>query len=277
MIDKYSSWPLSIPRSGGSKIALDAEGRIKPTETTIAAWETPEKGEGAPGQYPAPKRVVIRIDGDVTNGLDYNGAQGFPAAVVKVIYNIGTMTREVLVDCVNQSALVVWAQSVYVKTCWDKRRIERMARANGVLPCREQDLSAAISAWHSGDNGVADARWLDAIEADTEDSDHISETSIHPIPVGARGFRFLDALVNGAAVSTPGLTTSIIFSAGEFTAMPNGFVEAVTNGATDTAIIAVPVCAKYLFLTYPSGTIATFDTTAWIEWILAPNTLPVLS
>jgi len=282
-----TSAPLSVPRSGGTKMNLTngdgggGEGMLGPTEQVIAAWQTTEDGTEGPGHYSAPKRVVIRCDGDVCNqGRDISGNQGFPAAVLQIRYTIGTLVRQVLVDCVNQSALVVWAQSVDVKTVWDRRRVSRMGiqhgETPGILPCASQDLAAAISACECGDSGVADARWLDCLAVD--DTDGITyETSIHPIPDGARGFRFLDALVGGTVVSTPGLTTKIVFTAGEYANLPAGFVEAVTNGATDTTIIAVPVTAKYLILYYPAGTIATFDTPAWLEWLIAPNTLPVLS
>jgi hypothetical protein len=119
--------------------------------------------------------------------------------------------------------------------------------------------------------GPADARWLDVINVD--DDDETTEFSIHPIPDGARGVRFLDTLVNGVMYSTLGATQLVAWSADTFDNFPIGVVQVNANTAADTGILIVPPLARFLFIAYPSGTISTFDIPAFIEWIIAPATL----
>jgi hypothetical protein len=292
-----TSMPLAIPRSGIARLAY-AQGLGSPgdipsgeiatntpwgAEELIAGWQTPEWGEGA-GHYSAPKRVVIRIDGHITQRFDgFLGNPGFPCGVLNVRYTIGGYVREVLIDAVNQSGLVVWADSVDVKSQWDTRRINRLATLGidgeggflpFVLPCMGQDMACAISSSDDGDTGDADARWLDVIAQDASSEDPTSETSIHPIPHGARAFRFLNALVGGVMTGVPELTTIIAFSAEPFDAYPRGIVELVTNGETDSSMLLVPTGAEWLFLQFPLNTISTFDQPSWIEWIMSPVSPP---
>jgi len=262
---------LATPRSGVQRLHwVDGRPVTKEQGQLVAAWQSPEKG--------APKRVVIRCDGVLSDDAATRDAQGqlttagFPCAVLEVRYTIGGLTKKVLVDAGGQSALTVWAESVDVEPIWDTRRIARIA--DSIAPCQEQLLGATINSdWIHGDSGPSDARWLDAIHQDIDEGEGDSEWSIHPIPEGARGVRFLDALVGGAMFSVPGATEVIAWSADTFSQYPNGAVQFNTNGATDTSILIVPAGARWLFLSFQSGTIATFDVPSWIEWIMAPATL----
>jgi hypothetical protein len=229
----------------------------------IAAWETKE--------HKAPKRCVVRIDGIIRDQLDESKAPGFPCAMVSVQYSIGGLARRVLIDAVNQSALVVWAESIEVLAAWDERRVTRLA-AQSVKPCREQQVAAAINSDETvGDTGPADARWLDVLNADST-TDTV-EWSIHEIPTGARGVRFLNALVSGANFETANKANFIAFSADTFASYPAGLVELAIDDLTDQAVVIVPTGARYLFIQFPSGTVASFDEPSWIEWIMAPATL----
>lgn len=257
---------LAIPRSGSAQVNLDANNRpILGQLITFAAWENPEREENAQGGIP--KRMVVRLDGHITSTDD-----GFPIFVSKVRYSIGGYVREVLVDSVNQSALVVWAESIDVTAHFDKHRFDRMISQKD--PSNAQILAASISGCECGDVGPADARYLDMIAVDFHGEEDPTEWSLHRIPHGARGLRFLDAIVAGNMFSVPGATDAILWSADNFDVFPGGFVQANTNGATDTSILIVPPVAKWLFLRFPAGTIASFQAPSWIEWIIAPNTLP---
>lgn len=264
-----SSRQLSIPRSGTSTRLLYSEIADRAKLTTFAAWQTPEKG--------TPKRVVIRLDGEASG-------DGYPCAVATVRYSIGGLTREVDVDCAGQSALVVWADSVDVTAKWDTRRIARIAAYSegGVQPASWQSLAASISAGaDAGDQGAADARYLDVIRPDIEIPQEGGFLSLHPIPFGARGLRFLDGYASGAVISTPELASFIAFTAqpliaGTLPSAPqNGVIEYVTNGATDTSLIIVPSCAKQLWFMYAfPNAISDLAAPAFIEWILSPNSVP---
>jgi len=275
MIDQYSSGPLAVPRSGVSRMVVSPEGLLS-REELIAAWKTPEQGDGSNGNRTAPKRVVVRIDGYISDQHDVNGDTGFPCAMVQVIYRVGGFTREVLIDAVNQSALVVWADTIEVKTIWDRRRIERLAAFTlddepaPVLPCVSQDIACAISAWHDGDAGPADARWLDTISVDA--ATDLIEVSLHQVPNGARGVRFLNGIdSSGNPVRLANVAKSITFSS----APSGGFIESVDNGLTDQSTIAVPVCAGYLTIVFPLGTLASSIFPVWLEWIMAPGTVGI--
>jgi hypothetical protein len=267
-----SSAKLAIPRSGVQKLDL-INGLPDPRqEITFAAWQTPEKG--------TPKRVVVRIDGHITNQLTDDGdfQAGWPCGVVNVRYTIGGYVKNVLIDATNQSGLVLWAESVDVTAVWDTRRITRLSNNNA---CIGQQVAASISACECGDTGAADARWLDvlALDATTGSSESpptFFDWSIHPIPPGARGLRFLDALVGQLTFSVPSATVNIVWSADTFDNYPGGFIQANTNGATDTSILIAPPCAKFLFISFLHGGnfFSNLDCPTFIEWIIAPSTLP---
>lgn len=273
---KPTSVKLATPRSGAVVLnRVNGKEVVKELGNTYAAWETPEKG--------SPKRCVVRCDGAIKeeDTDQTSGRGGFPCAVNLVRYTIGGMTKTVKVDTVGQSALVVWAESIDVTAIWDQRRIDRLATLpdgtnEDTLPCSTQIVAATINSdQDDGDTGPADARWLDAIKVDATSGEGPDlEWSIHPIPDGARGLRFLDVLVNGAMTSVPGLTTIIAWSTDTFNRYPTGVVQLNTNGATDTSILIAPPLARYLFLAFPLNTISTFDIASWIEWIMAPQTLP---
>lgn len=232
---------------------------------TLAAWQTPE--------LDIPKRVVVRIDGVINNALDTDGNGGFPCAVARVDYTQGGMSKSVLVD--PQSSLPVHAQSIEVTPVWDQRRIDRLAVLDLALkkPCKSQNIAAAMSVGDdSGDTGPADARYLDVIKVDA--SDDTTEWSVHPIPNGCRGFRFLDTLVDDEMVSVPGLTSIIALSVQPFSRYPSGVIQLNDGGVTDTSILITPAHAAYLFLGFPTNTIATFDIPAWVEFIMGLETLP---
>lgn len=259
---------LVAPRTG-SVYVNRVDGKAVDDELVIiAAWQSTEPK--------APKRCVVRCDGKLASEVDNDDAPGFPCAVLRVDYSIGGLSKRVLIDAINQSALVLWAESIEVLADWDTRRIARIA-AYDRNPCKRQLLAAAINSdANIGDQGPADARWLDALAVDqagTEDP-AVPEWSIHPVPEGARGVRFLNALAAGANVETANAAPFIVFSALQFASYPTGIVETVINGLTDQSIIIVPPGSRYLFIAFPSGTIAGFDEPAWIEWIMSPNTLP---
>lgn len=265
-MSEKTSTALAVPRTGVGYLTLvDGVQPTKEKGQLIAAWETPEKTV----LTKAPKRVVIRTDGILT---DQGTAGGIPCGVLAVRYTIGGLKRNVLVDALKQNALVVWAESVDVEPVFDARRIERLSRYS-VDPCPKQQVAAAITsgAGH-GDSGAADARWLDVLALDATEPESNNEWSIHPIPDGARGVRFLNALVSGANYETADKATFIVFSACSFPVYPTGLVETVINGLTDQSIILVPAGASWLFVQFPAGTFAGFDEPPFIEWILAPST-----
>lgn len=261
-----TSRKLATPRSGVQRLRrVNSKPVTSELSQLVAAWQTEEPG--------APKRCVVRCDGILVKQTDESGSAAFPCACLSVRYTIGGLTKEVLVDALSQSALTVWAESIDVEPVWDDRRISRLA-AQSVTPASEQLLGAAINSnAGAGDVGAADARWLDVLNVDVTGEDD-SEWSIHPIPEGARGVRFLNALASGANLSTADTATIIAFSADSFPSYPTGLVELAIDGITDQSIIIVPACARFLFVKFPAGTIAGFDVPSWIEWILAPSTLP---
>lgn len=261
-----TSRKLATPRSGVQRLRrVDGKSVTAELSQLVAAWQTEEPG--------APKRCVIRCDGYTNKQTDEDGNAGFPCACLSVRYTIGGLTKSVLVDAIGQSALTVWAESIDVEPVWDERRIARLA-AQSVAPWSEQTLAAAINSDSSGgDYGAADARYLDVLNVDSTDDDD-NEWSIHPIPEGTRGVRFLNALVGGANYETADKANFIAFSADTFPNYPVGLIELAINGESDQSIIIVPACARFLFIQFPSGTVGSFDTPAWIEWVMAPNTLP---
>lgn len=257
-----TSVPLAVPRTGVGWLHWNA-GKRDSNERgrLIAAWQTPEKG--------APKRVVIRTDGIITEDAD---GGGIPCGVLAIRYTIGGLKRQVLVDPLKQNALVVWAESVDVEPVWDDRRINRLAQYS-VNPCNVQQVAAAISSsGEHGDSGAADARWIDVLALD-ETLDDDTEWSVHPIPDGARGVRFLNALVNDANFATADQATKILFSSTKFANLPTGVIETAIDGITDQSIILVPSGAQFMFVQFPAGTFDSFDTAPWVEWMLSPSTL----
>jgi len=262
MSDDKSGRQLAIPRSGSQKLVLNAAGAPDSSkEIVLAAWQTPNKG--------IPKRMVIRIDGNVIDENDKNGAKGFPCAMVQVRYSIGGYVREVFIDATNQSALTVWAETIEVQALWDPRRIARLLAQYSVLPDLSQMVAAAISGCECGDTGIADARWLDVLNGDT-----VGETtviSLHPVPNGARGVRFLNGIAGGAIVRMANVATMINFYASK-SVEANAFVETANNNVTDQAIINVPTTARLLAITLPDSTLDDLDSPAFIEWVMAPMT-----
>ena len=273
-----TSKKLTVPRSGVQRLRwVDGAPLTQEQGQLIAAWQTPEVG--------APKRAVVRCDGVLVEPaatLDTFGrlaTPGFPCAVLQVRYTIGGLIKQTLVDAINQSALPVWAESVDVEPVWDTRRIARLAAQSvPIAPSKEQLLAATINSNQGvGDTGVADARWLDVIAQDVDEGEGDPEWSIHPVPEGARGVRILNAMIDDTPVELVDNASQIVFSALPFDQRPNGAIEYFINGGSipsSTSIIIVPPCARYLFIGLNSGTITTFDSPAFIEWIMAPATLP---
>lgn len=256
-----SSRKLAIGRSGSSPLDFPEDGNIPDRgfaeqEITYAAWQTPETG--------VPKRVVVRCDGNVVA----NASSGFPCGVNLIRYTVGGYNREVLIDATNQSSLVVWAETVDVTARWDRRR---MARLNGGVPAPQQIVAASISACDCGDTGIGDGRWLDALAVDGTASDPDIEISVHKVPNGARGVRFLNGLdTDGNLVRMANTALKVLF----VTSADNAPIEAVNNGVTDQSIITVPVVADQLVITFPLGTLENLESVAWIEWFMAPAMLP---
>lgn len=261
---EQTSRKLVTPRTGTQTLHRVDGAAVQDELVMIAAWQSTEAK--------APKRCVVRCDGNFKTQLDEDGAPGFPCAVLRIDYSIGGLSRRVLIDAVGQSALVLWAESIEVLANWDERRITRLATADR-HPWAEQAVAASINSDATvGDVGAADARWLDMLSNDAGTDDH-PEWSIHEIPAGARGVRFLNALVGGANVATASLADFIVFSADSFDNYPTGIVETAINGFTDQSVIMVPPGARYLFVEFPGGTIASLDEPTWIEWIFSPNSL----
>lgn len=252
---------LSIPRSGSQKLVLRAGAPDPSLEIVIAAWQTPEKG--------IPKRMVIRIDGNVIDENTEEDTKGFPCGMVQVRYSIGGYVREVLIDATNQSALTVWAETIEVQAIWDTRRIARLLTQYSVLPDLSQMVAASISGCECGDTGIADARWLDVLAGDVEGETTI--ISLHPVPNGARGVRFLNGIAGGAIVRMANTATFINFYASK-AIEANSFVETANNNVTDQAIINVPTTARLLAITLPDSTLDDLDSPAFIEWVMSPMT-----
>jgi hypothetical protein len=244
----------------------------------MAAWQTPIKG--------APMRVVIRCDGNI---LDHRAnfiapgsfSNGFPCGVLNVRYASGGYVRETLVDCVNQSALVVWADNVEVTAQWDRRRIARMFPGSIAplvprqLPCLSQALASAISV---DDQGEANARWLDAIFADVANPGG-TFWSIHPIPPGARAIRILRGVRNPTTVF-PAVPGNIAQYEGYWSAnneLPTapfalqGVVDRFTNPCYDAAI-NIPAGSEFLILLHTDIDTVPFNS-EWVEFLLLPEAL----
>jgi hypothetical protein len=285
------STKLAIPLSGAGRMTRDDNNLpVSGQQGTIAAWQGGSKEFNT--STIEPTRVVVRIDGNIVK-LN-NTEQGFPCAVLRIDYSIGGYSRSVLVDAVNQSALVLWCNSLEVTPQWDERRITRLASEEmpqSYNPCKEQLLAAAVSATIS-DVGAANARYLDVlgIDATTEVEEPgdpptvlTREWSIHPIPNGARAVRFLNATrttgdpdeVFPEPVSVADEAALIIFICGtpaEYLATQRGFLESVNNGMTDTSQIMVPVDATHLLVAFDEdSSIDDYDTRSWLEWIIAPD------
>lgn len=263
-----NSHALTVPLTGTGRLSLvDGKRLTSQLGMICAAWQNITAK--------TPVRVVIRVDGQANKSR--GDAVEFPCAVLRVDYTQGGLARTVKIDCADQqSALVVWADSVECIPEWDDRRIERIAATYKPKP--ENIITAAISAGEQGDFGAADARWLDAIHVDATTETH--EVSIHPIPFGARGVRFLNTLVSGANFSVPNAALFIAWSAEPWlfpdstVAFPKGLVQVNIHGETDTSILIAPPVAKYLFLIFTKGTIASFDVPSFLEWDYSPDTLP---
>lgn len=280
-----SSSKLAIPLSGVGRLTRTAANLPETGQegNTLAAWQGESKGEYNPSTI-NPTRVVVRCDGNIAKVQDYQDAIGFPCAVLRVDYTIGGYARSVLVDAVNQSGLVVWCKSLEVTPVWDTRRIERLTTGTlatdmgEVFPCMQQVLAAAASAC-CNDTGEADARYLDVLNIDGTsegggDPPSTFEWSFHPVPNGARSVRFLNVTEAGAPIGVADAATLIVFITGTpaaYLASGAGFLSSVNNGLTDTSQIIVPVDATHMLVSFPTGTLAGYDSRTWLEWHLAPS------
>lgn len=231
---------------------------------TMVAWQGEERG--------VPARVVVRLDGLIHNKKDLAGQLGFPCAVVRVDYAVGGLSRSVLIDAVNQSALPLWAESLEVTPIWDERRISRLA-SYSVAPCVAQQLAAAVSCTVV-DTGEASGRYLDVLAADATTGEETPLTwSIHPIPIGARGVRFLNYIDGSSAQSSLALAdlAAFVIDADAFIADPtDGLVEAiVVDPPKNSSIIHVPVDAQFLVVAIPTEDFPSSP--AWLEWVIAAD------
>lgn len=263
---------LAIKRTNGIRLKLRDSGTPDPgQEIMIAGWQSEQHG--------VPMRCVVRVDGKIqgpapVDDNDFN--VGYPCAVLKVDYSIGGMVRTTLIDAVNQSALVVWAESIEVVAVWDRRRIDRLESFYSGLestnpgPCLEQLLACAISV-STGDTGAADARYLDVVAWDNSEAGQ----SVHPIPPGARGVRLLNASdTTGTAVLISDALTAVKWGNernGEVPYIHQEDIECLDCGC----VLDVPAGTGYLTLDLapPAGPVVTLASPFFIEWILAPGSI----
>lgn len=276
MAEKTSGRGLSLKRTGGGLLSLidltksgAAQVRQIPDpaqETGIAAWQTLETG--------VPHRCVIRCDGWVQSNkgnLQQSGI-GFPCGVLKVDYAIGGYNRTTLIEAVNQSALVVWAESIEVTKVWDIDRFNALKtwwegqENNFPGMSLEQRVAVAISLDdRGGDTGEADARHWDVVSFK-----NAPITSSHRIPDGARALRLLDGSTGSDAIAP----FSDYLTGIKWSDQPDGFNQIGSILYQDpipdgNCALEVPPVATHLHLTY-----ATFTTDIAapfiIEWVLAP-------
>lgn len=252
---------LSVARTGGTILKRSDAGKsVATAETIIAEWQCPVTN--------TPERCVIRCDGR----LQDKEPVGYPCGVLRIDYSIGGFqVQTCYIDCVNQSALVVWANSIEVIPVWDERRIERLAAFFNGLEVEnpgiisEQKVAASITV---EDTGVADARWLDVITFNNTDD----ATSIHPIPPGARGCRFLNSTLSGSGDIAPisDYLTRIRWAAtADDSTTFNIHQDAVPS---DSCALDVPAGTTHLFLDF-TAIDATLTTPFWVEWIMSPVSL----
>lgn len=258
-----SSVALAIPRTGCQRLT---DGGQSKECITFAAWQSP--------QDKTPKRVVIRVDGLVNDYKDADGNTGFPCGVVKVSYAIGGLNKEVLLDCLTQSALVVWANSVEVAAYRDTNRIAALAPYS-IKPCADQTVAAAISACECGDTGLADARYLDVVPLTTEGSGNI-QSFFYAIPAGARVVRLLPgAKQSDTVLNEVQWGGGVFFTANDpRKAGVIGLIE--SRDVTTRTAYTIPANARFLALnSNDSGDIAELVTPPFIEWIMAPASVTV--
>lgn len=270
---------LAIPRSG-VKILTLLNDKVDPgAEETIAAWQSPQQG--------VPKRVVIRCDGHVIDATGSNASAptepGNACAVIRVRYTIGGYSREVIVDAVNQSSLVIWAVTVEAMAIWDRTRIAALQTWYDALgessvfqggPCQSQIVAAAISACECGDEGNADARFLQVLQGVTDDVESVE------IPPGARAVRFLNgtldddgsAVIFQTLVTGPGSNGIAWGLSGISPFIHRTDVTAMGPGATALATF-VPIPAGSTILTIGWGTVPDLSGPLWLEWIYSPTYL----
>jgi hypothetical protein len=261
---------------------LDSVDKAQDQEITIAAWQTEETG--------VPHRCVVRCDGWIQQRIG-NLAQnltetGFPCGVLRVDYSIGGYQRSVMVEAVNQSALVVWAETIEVSKVWRRDRINTLSNWFETVKgggegnpwpglCISQRVGTAISLDdRGGDTGEADARSWDIIPFTNIDPPD-PQPFIFEIPAGARALRLLNGTDDsgGLVPFSDFLTTIAWINNPNLLSAPALGQSAVYQDKvpTDTCALEVPPNATHLLLAYTVDTLETEMAMPFIiEWVLAP-------
>lgn len=254
----------AIPPTGCQRLT---NGGLSKELLTFAAWQSPD--------LTVPKRVVIRCDGLENDYRDADGAPGFPCGVAIVRITIGGLTKEVKVDCLTQSALVVWANSVDVTAHRDEARVTALAAWN-VKPAANQTIAAAISsACDCGDSGSADARYLCPVDLNPEADQ--PQFLVFEVPHSARLLRLLPGASSAPALVDWSAGGVVYFSANDpiKTSSLVGMIEAADATSTRRTF-TVPANARFMVLVIPAGeALATLDQIPWLEWVLAPSSVRV--
>ena len=293
MSEKTSGRQLSIKRTGGGLLTLlpAGIGGVNPgpllipdpaQEVAIAGWQTAEHG--------VPHRCVVRCDGWIQQVIGnlasgnpgFQSEHGFPCGVLRVDYSIGGYQRSVMVECINQSALVVWAESIEVTKLWNRPRFDTLQEWFTVTGddfpgmCINQRVAAAISLDdRGGDTGEADARYWDIIPFNNTEASASDASYLFEIPAGARALRLLDGSDNGVLIPFDTYLTGIGWAT---TAKPAALVTAGPMGIlyqdkvpTDSCALEVPPNATHLILAYTPVAEGPMPTLPFlIEWVLAP-------
>lgn len=267
------SRPLATALTGNAQLT---DGGQSKECIVIAAWQTPDTG--------VPKRIVVRCDGRVNNVKDADGNPGFPCGVLLVRYTIGGLTREVKVDCLSESALTVWAESVDVQAYRDDARIAALAAFpwGPLKPCSKQVVTVAISP--AGDTGHADARYLDAllIPPATEEGDDFDVWLA--VPPNARLLRLLpnvsgeDGDASATVIDWVANVSYLLWTVSGQRGGNATAIEAVMpyDGSMTQTVFTVPADAQWVKVRMSGGFYEQVNQTVgpiFAEWIMAPATV----
>lgn len=267
---------LSIPRTGGGLMSLVGKAGailtppVPASEIILAGWQTYERG--------VPHRCVVRCDGWVQDSRGHIDQRkvGFPCAVLQVDYAIGGWNKSVRIDAVNQSALVVWAESIEVRQVWDTTRIARLESFYEISAntwpgaCLAQRVAAGITV---DDCGPADARYWDIMPfANGGVKGDITETLLE-IPLGARAIRMLNGSANdGSIIPFNDLLTRIAWTDDARTLGGEHAIIYQDTIPSDSCCIDVPPVATHVKLQYTTDNLGSEPATPFIvEWIISPE------
>jgi hypothetical protein len=186
-----------------------------------------------------------------------------------------------MVEAVNQSALVVFAESIEVTKVWDRERIERLETwyaeqgDEWAGMCITQRVAAAITLELGGD--IADARRWDIVPFTNLGEDGDITPFTFEIPAGARAIRFLDGNDGtGELIPFNDFLVNIGWAnatAEVFAGTPGPQVVVYQDRVpTDSCALDVPPNATHIVLAYE--TTAMEENLALpfiIEWVIMPG------